>query len=768
MQKWEHNEDIAEPDDGEKDLPQPLDGEEYNLRYLPLVDLKSGKWIGAELLLVRNIPKNKSMLDCSLPEKSGVAAREQWVLQTACKQNKLWQEAGLSPFVVGVRISAESFYDEGFVKAVEQTILKTGLSPQLLELLIPEAIVLEAERSLDVLIQLKKIGVQICLDEFGLGYSNLTQLSRYPVNRLRIDRTFVQQSTMNHENETVVKMIIDIGRNLQVQVTADGVGTAEQLAFLHEVACDSAQGHYFSEALAPELVLEQWQLTDNNATCRSVGLAFEEHVRERAAPHPLHEDLFETLRNQQGMTFSFRRQNGKFIHTLCQGELLYRIGLTPEQVVGKPLIEILPATEAVRKESYYERAWAGEENVNYEGFVNGVFYLAALRPIFHKGIVKEVIASCVDITELKTAEEEKRISEAKFRLIAENMSDVIVILDRHFSMTYVSPSVNEVLEVTPEELMHQPIVSFLSKEEGNRVLATLLEIMETKLPKLITFSWGQQNGKRTILEAKGTPVLSDCQERGQIIFVIRNVTAQLQAEEFIRKMEKLSVVGQLAAGVAHEIRNPVTSIKGFVQLLRRDQGKKEYFDIMLQEFQQLESILREFVFLTQQHSNYYELTNVRNMIQSIASGIQTEADQHKLELTFWIAEEQRMWCDPGQIKQVMSHLLTNAIESMPEGGIIQILVRPEGDDKVMIRIVDTGCGMSEDRLKRIGEPFYSTKEKGTGLGLMISYKIIENHAGVIHFCSEPNKGTTVEVYIPMKQPLATPTHEGIKNIYGSE
>ncbi|WP_103105099.1 hypothetical protein [Brevibacillus reuszeri] len=83
MQKWEHNEDIAEPDDGEKDLPQPLDGEEYNLRYLPLVDLKSGKWIGAELLLVRNIPKNKSMLDCSLPEKSGVAAREQWVLQTA-------------------------------------------------------------------------------------------------------------------------------------------------------------------------------------------------------------------------------------------------------------------------------------------------------------------------------------------------------------------------------------------------------------------------------------------------------------------------------------------------------------------------------------------------------------------------------------------------------------------------------------------------------------------------------------------------------------
>ncbi|MFP3380795.1 EAL domain-containing protein, partial [Bacillus sp. SIMBA_069] len=89
----------------------------------------------------------------------------------------------------------------------EQTLLKTGLSPHFLELLIPEAIVLEAERSLDILIQLKKIGVQICLDEFGLGYSSLTQLSRYPVNRLRIDRTFVQQSTMNRENETVVKMI---------------------------------------------------------------------------------------------------------------------------------------------------------------------------------------------------------------------------------------------------------------------------------------------------------------------------------------------------------------------------------------------------------------------------------------------------------------------------------------------------------------------------------------------------------------------------------
>ncbi|WP_312108366.1 EAL domain-containing protein [Brevibacillus reuszeri] len=752
MQKWEQNHEAAEPD-----LPQPLDRQQMTLHYLPLVDLQSGKWIGAEVLLVRNFLE----MDTETLPADRIATQnrgedeslEKWVLHMACIQNRQWQEAGITPFVVSVDISAPLFLKEDFVQTVEHILMESRLPARYLELTITEAVTSKAEHSLDIFIQLKQLGVQICLKEFGKGLSCLQQWSRIPLSRVNIDRTFVQQFVVDQQYSTVVKMIIGIAKNLQVRVTAEGVETAEQLHRLQHFSCDSAQGKVLSGPVSAEQLQKEWMRAGKRDESESESTASIEPVRQRATPVQTQEELFETLRNQQGMTFSFRKQGNQFIHTLCQGELLYRIGLTPEQVVGKPLLDILPAAQAVRKERYYERAWAGEDNVNYEGYVNGVYYLAALRPIFQEGIVQEVIASCVDITELKKAEEEKRISEAKFRLIAENMSDVIVILDRQFLITYVSPSVNQVLEVTPEAILHQSILSFLSDEEGKKVEATLREIMLDKHPKLITFTWGQQEGRRTILEAKGTPVLHDCGEDGQIIFVIRNVTAQLQAEEFLRKMEKLSVVGQLAAGVAHEIRNPVTSIKGFVQLLRRDQGKKEYFDIMLQEFQQLESILREFVFLTQQHSNHYELTNVGEMIRSITSCIQAETDSHKLELSLQVAEEQLMWCDPGQIKQVISHLLTNAIESMPEGGIILILVRPEGEDKVMIRIVDYGCGMSEERLKRIGEPFYSTKEKGTGLGLMISYKIIENHDGYIHFCSEPNKGTTVEVYFPMKHPL---------------
>ncbi|MGG1659820.1 EAL domain-containing protein [Brevibacillus sp. NRS-1366] len=755
MQKWEQKDDMAEPDEWEPDLFQVLDRKELTLHFLPLVDLQTGKLIGAEALLRRyHLEKGILLPRTFIPqaEKSGaIIPIEKWVLLTACKQNKQWQEWGFEPFLVSVNISALSFFHMDFVKTVESVLIETGLTPRYLELELTEALTMDAERTLSIMLQLKRIGVQICMDDFGMGYSSLHQLRLFPIDRLKIDQTFVRNCQIDQTNAAIVKMIIGMAVNMQVQVTAEGVETKEQLRFLQHNQCDSAQGHLFCEAVPATKLIEKLAWSEE-VLLDWDGAQIENAPSFGRAASPVTQlELSDALRKQQGMTFSFQKQGDKFIHTLCVGELLYKIGLTPEDVIGKPLIEILPESEAVRKERYYERAWNGEDNVNYEGFVNGVHYLAALRPIYDSGQVKEVIASCVDITELKKAEEEKRISEAKYRLIAENMSDVIIILDSQFMISYVSPSVDQVMGVSPEALLHLPIVSFIPKDQEERLKETLQEIIATKLPRLITFSWIQQNGNKIILEAKGTPVMKDCGAGGQIIFVIRNVTAQLQAEEFLRKMEKLSVVGQLAAGVAHEIRNPVTSIKGFVQLLRRDQGKKEYFDIMLAEFQQLESILREFVFLTQQHSNHYELTDVGSMLRNITSAFQAETVIHELELTLFQLDELRMWCDPDQIKQVIGHLLSNAMESMDEGGVIHILARPEGHDKVMIRIADKGCGMSEERLKRLGEPFYSTKEKGIGLGLMISYKMIENHEGYLHFSSEPNKGTTVEVYLPINQ-----------------
>ncbi|KQL49454.1 hypothetical protein AN963_06810 [Brevibacillus choshinensis] len=753
MQTWYQRDEASESDDSESDLLRALVRQELFLHYQPVVDLKSGKIIGVEALLRWNHPEGGVQLPkdfLTIAEKGGaIPSIEEWILHTACKQNKKWQEEGLCPFIVSVNISAFPLIQADLVQAVENALLDSKLEPKYLELEITEKMAMDADRTLDILFQLKRLGVSISIDDFGRGYSSLNYLKRFPIDKLKIDQPFVQHSMEDETEESVVKTIIGMAKNLRLQVVAEGVETQEQLVFLQQNLCDAAQGHLISKPVSAERLVEIYTRVQEIVPDKGIGPDQIEQLRKREAFSQARLELSEALKNQQGMTFKFVKLENRYIHTLCEGELMNRMGILSEQIVGKELIEILDPAEAARKTNYYERAWNGEQYVNYEGYINGVNYIAALRPIYQSGKVKEVIASCVDITELKKTEEALRASEAKYRLIAENMSDIIVVLDQGGIITYMSPAVSSVLGVTPEELQDQHILNFILPKEKEKVHQAVEEMIEWKLPKQLSFSSTHRNGSKVILEAKGTPVLDSQGEVQQIILIIRNITAQVHAEEFLRKIDRLAAVGHLAAGVAHEIRNPVTSIKGFVQLLKQDHGKQEYFDIMLAEFQQLENILREFVFLTQERSSSYEQVSVGTILDNVMAHLQEKSLHHKIKIDLTGEQEIIIWCDPTQIRQLFINILSNSIEAMPNGGMIQVSVLPEGHDKVMIRIVDEGCGMSEERLKRLGEPFYSTKEKGTGLGLMISYKIMEYHQGYIHFSSEPQQGTTVEVVFPL-------------------
>lgn len=340
-----------------------------------------------------------------------------------------------------------------------------------------------------------------------------------------------------------------------------------------------------------------------------------------------------------------------------------------------------------------------------------------------------------------------RESEAKYRLIAERISDMIGVTDRSGTITYFSPSVSTIFGIAPEEIQSRHFLTIVADEDKQRVLEAFRTIVEEKTPQQVNFSSPYRNGTKLILEAKGSPVVDEEGRVEKVVMLIRDITTQVQTELFLRKIENLSIIGHLAAGVAHEIRNPVTSIKGFLQLLRREHGKQEYFDIMLAEFHQLENILREFVFLTQEQYNHYEPYVIGTILQQVVAELQTESSPDKVVFHCEIPEPIWIWCDPGQIKQVFVNLLTNAMEAMPEGGSILIEQRLGEADQVAIRIVDQGCGISEERLQRLGEPFSSTKEKG--IGLMICYKIIQFHRGFIHFSSCPDKGTTVDVFFPV-------------------
>lgn len=217
-----------------------------------------------------------------------------------------------------------------------------------------------------------------------------------------------------------------------------------------------------------------------------------------------------------------------------------------------------------------------------------------------------------------------------------------------------------------------------------------------------------------------------------------------------RLSEKQATAGQLAAGIAHEIRNPITAIKGFLQLLMGENaGNRIYFEIINSEIDRIEEILKELMVLAKPTKQKYERVNLQSLLEQVITLMASQALLNniqidtQLDFTYtWITG------DKNQLKQVFINFIKNAIEAMPEGGMVQINGSPLVGGQVRISITDQGCGIPEDILNQIGQPFFTTKENGTGLGLLVSRQIIKEHKGDLYIESSRN-GTTLHVEFPL-------------------
>lgn len=229
-------------------LRRALERQQFVLAYQPRVDLDSGRIVAAEALLRWRIPKRGTIAPqrfIALAEETGlIVPIGKWVLQTACAQNKAWQEEGLPPIGVSVNVSARQFRQQGnLVQTVAEVLRDTGLEARYLELELTESMVMhDAPQLVAMLDQLKDLGVQIAVDDFGTGYSSLSYLKRFPVDRLKIDRSFVEHIASDPDDATIVRTIIALGHNLGLKVVAEGVESEEQLRFLRSNLCDEAQG----------------------------------------------------------------------------------------------------------------------------------------------------------------------------------------------------------------------------------------------------------------------------------------------------------------------------------------------------------------------------------------------------------------------------------------------------------------------------------------------------------------------------------------------
>ncbi|MEH2277432.1 MAG: bifunctional diguanylate cyclase/phosphodiesterase [Nostoc sp.] len=243
----------------ENELHGALKRNEMLVYYQPLIDLHSGQITGMEALVRWQHPifgLVSPVKFIPIAEANGlIVPIGEWVLRTACAQNRAWQLAGFTPIRISVNLSARQFEQANLVEVVSQILEETGLQASYLELEVTESFLMgDIERSVITLKQLRELGIWLALDDFGTGYSSLNYLKRFPMNMLKIDQSFVQDVISNPDSAAVTDAIIALAKSLRLKITAEGVESQEQLEYLQMRGCDEGQGFYFSRPVPADII----------------------------------------------------------------------------------------------------------------------------------------------------------------------------------------------------------------------------------------------------------------------------------------------------------------------------------------------------------------------------------------------------------------------------------------------------------------------------------------------------------------------------------
>ncbi|MDQ0197763.1 PAS domain S-box protein [Neobacillus ginsengisoli] len=367
----------------------------------------------------------------------------------------------------------------------------------------------------------------------------------------------------------------------------------------------------------------------------------------------------------------------------------------------------------------------------------------------------QYVAIRTDISDRKQAEENLKVTikdntDIRFAL---DQSSIVAFTDSKGKITSVNDKFCEISKYNREEIIgkdHNILNSgFHSKEFFKYLWKTIGEgnVWKGEIrnkAKDGTYYW---------VDTTIVPFLNQEGMPYQYLAIRNDITERKKTEEVLHRQDKLAAVGQLAAGVAHEIRNPLTSMRGyaeFLQLDEQDPERMEFLGIILDEIERVNTIVEDFMVLAKPKAVELEEKNVVPVIQNVVSLLEFEARKKNVRLTFECNQEIiQIECDENRLKQVFLNFIKNGIEAMPNGGELHVKTIIH-DNNVQISIQDTGVGIPEEKLKNLGEPFFTTKKNGNGLGLMVSFKIIESHNGKVFVESEPNKGTTFNILLPAK------------------
>ncbi|SDE30320.1 two-component system, sporulation sensor kinase E [Paenibacillus sp. UNCCL117] len=355
-----------------------------------------------------------------------------------------------------------------------------------------------------------------------------------------------------------------------------------------------------------------------------------------------------------------------------------------------------------------------------------------------------------DITAMREQEETLKAVKQQLNSMIEHTADNIAILDNECRLVQVNRTFLKTYGYTEQEIIgsrppnvpdHLWIESELLFRQG--LQGKQISGFETKRRR--------KDGTLLDMSLTISPVVGLDNEITGICIIGRDITERKKTEELLRNSEKLSVAGQLAAGVAHEIRNPLTALKGFTQFMKAGaRYKTQYLDIMISELDRIEQIINELLILAKPQAVTFQNRPLTPILHHVLSLLESQANMTNIEFHAQIPDElPAVHCEENQLKQVFINILKNAMEAMSSGGRIVISAVQSSPSALTIQFADDGPGIPADVLNRLGEPFFTTKESGSGLGLMISQKIITEHNGCLKIESEPGEGTVVQITLPL-------------------
>jgi len=264
-------------------------------------------------------------------------------------------------------------------------------------------------------------------------------------------------------------------------------------------------------------------------------------------------------------------------------------------------------------------------------------------------------------------------------------------------------------------------------------------------------------GLEVVQESKGSfehymldvlPIYDANGSLSRVIGSLRNITEIKKTEEVLRNTEKLVVAGQLAMSIAHEIRNPLTTVKGMLQLANKE-SQLLHYNLIMSEVERMNLIVGEFLILGRPQATIFKIEQCNEILQEVLSIFAIQVEMNNISLVTNLNYAAEIMCDRNQIKQVFLNILKNAMEALPFGGSITVTLDKE-DNYQTVTFTDNGEGMSQEVLERIGEPFHTTRDDGNGLGIMIVKKILFAHRGRVAITSEEGVGTAVTIYIPLQ------------------